>query len=179
MGLRVNYIKASFKTTEPSLNFVGKWFTKHGQLYTGSIPQFQHVKLTLMGYKCKHVNVTGVRSVSELESVYTAYLDCASVTLLTPPKVDSISASYKINRTCMLGFEQCRENLARSGFIVTDHPKFSGATIRRVDNLKKASTLFPSGSLNFVGYTHLTQIRRVCRDIASCIVKCEHCCTEF
>ncbi len=179
MRLRVNYLKASFKTDEPSRDFVSEWFVSHGQLYTGVLPECNHVKITLMGNGCKHVNVTGVRTVQELDDIYNVYTHHAHVKPLSYPKIDSISASCKINRMCMLNFDQYRTNLADSNFHVSDHPKFSGITIRKSSDPRKVITLFPSGSINFIGYKHFNQVKHVCEEVINCIVKCVNCCLDF
>ncbi len=169
--IKLHYIKASFKSSIQSKDYIARCFTKRKNILIGFSPSLKHVKITLMGKNMQYVNLTGAKSLTEVNLVFNEYILNSKSITISYPRVDSISAGCKFNRRRLFSFEDCRVNLSTAGFIVNDHSIFNGVTIRKCDDSRKVCTLFQTGSLNFIGFKHYNEINKMNVLILKCILK--------
>ena len=109
--IQINYIKASFQTSEPSSDFLKQNFHSFPNVKTACFEEFLNITVTLMRADFTFVNVTGARSLSCLREFKIFYLKISRVKQITDIKIDSISSSYRFNKKSCLKLSVFRQNL--------------------------------------------------------------------
>ena len=157
MRMRVNYIKCSFKTEPPDLCLVEKIFAKKRGLRLATFPEHNaRVKVSLMGKFLTHVNLTGGRSLHELKSFAIFYCQKVGTELTEPVRIDSISASERIEKLKVRGTEgfTVRKKLTEAGFTIKDNIHFPGCVLRNVKISERGTCVYfrTSGAVNYCGF---------------------------
>ena len=153
--MRVNYIKASFKTKPPSTELIERFFVKKRGLRLSSFPEYNdRVKISLMGNHWEHVNLTGGKTLRELERFAVLYCRKLNTTLVTPVKIDSIAASTHIKKLQENCDFSVRRRLTDAGFTIKDNRRFPGCVLRNKKISEKGVCVYfrTSGAVNFCGF---------------------------
>ena len=159
--MRINYIKASFKTLPPCRDVIEEFFTKNKTLRLSSFPEYNpRIKISLMGKLLQHVNITGGKTLIELEKFAVYYCSKVRTTLTTPVKIDSIAASShieKLQKNCNFNL---RGKLIKAGFSIQDNHRFPGSVLRNKKISEKGVCVFfrTTGSVNFCGFRKLVDL---------------------
>lgn len=156
--MKINYVKGSLLTSNPILSDIEPFFKQKGCLKIGKFDFFPKATITLMGKYYSHMNITGVNSFDGLRLVVDFYCEKFNVTEETQLKIDSISASARIEKTKNENSFLIREKLVLAGFTIKDHPKFPGISLKNKLFGKAVCVYFRSGKINFVGFKDFNKI---------------------
>ena len=170
-NIKINYYKASFKTVPLTSEIIKKFFQRKKTLWTASFPEYEKIKVTLMGRFFEYVNVTGSKTFCEIENFSIFFCDKFNVHIVNPVKIDSISAGThmkKLQQNCSFGI---RQKLCDSGFTLKDNYKFPGLVLRNSKEFGNSVCIYfrTSGKLNFCGFKNISDIVKMCRAIEDAI----------
>ena len=166
--MRINYIKVNFVTTPPSSIFIKEHFTRYCNLQVGTFIQFKELKITLMGSKFEHVNVTGLRSLAYAKIFQRFYISVSNVKVISSIKIDSISATHKFENKSVISLEEFRRKLSILKLTAKDNSKFPGVCIRG-EKSGGCAVYFRSGAINFIGFKHPFYMIKMEKKIESCL----------
>ena len=153
--MRINYIKCSFNTKPPELDLVEKNFTRKRGLRIASFDEYSsRIKVTLMGKHLTHVNLTGGKSIQELERYAVFYCQKLNTSLTQPIRIDSISASERIEELKGSRGFGVRKKLVDAGFVITDNKQFPGCVLRNAGITERGTCVYfrTSGAVNYCGF---------------------------
>ena len=107
-----------------------------------------------MGSFLDHVNLTGGRSIQEFKKFAVFYCRELNTTLTQPIKIDSISATARIDKLRGdRGFD-VRKKLTIAGFTIKDNQRFPGCVLRNSEISERGTGVYfrTSGAINYCGF---------------------------
>ena len=170
--MRVNYIKASFRTLPPNLDIIDRYFTKKRGLRIASFPDLStRIKVSVMGNNCEYVNLTGGKTMIELECFADSYCDIVKTEIVSQIKVDSIAATTHLDKLRDNCSFELRKRLADAGFTIKDNQRFPGCVLRNNRISEKGVCIYfrTSGALNFCGFKKQEDIQQMCNAVSDAI----------
>ena len=107
-----------------------------------------------MGRHKEHVNLTGGKTLQELERFVVLYCRMLDTSLTTPVRIDSIAASTRIKKLQENCDFSVRRHLTAAGFTIKDNRRFPGCVLRNRTISEKGVCVYfrTSGAVNFCGF---------------------------
>lgn len=165
--IKINYIKFSFSSSSPCLNFIKSNLIKKRSIFIGSIcDDNKNYKCSLMKNLC-FVNFTGVRSTKEVLKITKKYCELANVTLKSKIKIDSIFSTVNNVNINVNNFDKLNKNVKLNNGHVKIFPSFSGIYFKFYDNEGCGIYFKKSKKLNLFGQKHIKNILKFVNDVSS------------
>ena len=167
MEMKINYIKFSFSSSYPSLNFIESNFIKKRSIFIGSIyNENKNYRCTLMKNLC-FVNFTGVKSTKEILKITKKYCELVNVTVKSKIKIDSMFSTVNNVFINVNDFDKLNKNVKQNNGYLKIFPSFSGIYFKFNDNEGCGIYFKKSKKLNLFGQKHISNILKFVNLVSS------------